>query len=115
MTGDARPAIQFRIAPLLRTDSNGDLGCYTSPLNLIVRDEILVVEEIPVPETVLPLTANHTPVPPPAFSIPTSRTNFCNNLLPCGTFAASVDTLCPKICYSFTQQSLLAGNWIVDI
>ena len=112
MTGDARPAIQFRIAPVLRTDANGELGCYTSPLNLIARNEILVVEEIPVLETVMPITANHTPVLQPTFAIPTFRTNFCSNLLPCGTFASSVDTLCPEVCYNFSQQSLLAGNWV---
>lgn len=111
MTGDARPAIQFRIAPLLLTDSYGNLGCYTSDFQLYPHIEIADVAVIPAQSTSLTPFDATSPIPPPVITVQTNRTNFCTNMLPCGVLTSQTDTVCPEVCFNFSQSSINASGW----
>ena len=112
MTGDARPVNQFRIAPFIKTDANGDMGCFNSPLSLTVRNESFTEMDSSLLESTLPLIADTASVSYSNFTILTGNTVFCQNLIPCGTFSWQLDTICPQPCYTFTENSLLADTWL---
>ena len=112
MTGDARPVNQFRIAPFIKTDSIGDMGCFNSALNLSARNELFTESDSSLLEFNLPLIPNTTPVAYSTLSLPTSNTAFCQSLVPCGTFTWQQDSVCPSPCYTFTQTSLITNSWL---
>lgn len=112
MTGDARPANQFRVAPFIKTDAFGNMGCFTSPFNLTVRTELLSEYNSPVNSYTLLLQNDTNPVPYAASLLLTSNVAFCQSLVPCGTFNWTYDSQCPVPCYTFSENSLLADSWL---
>jgi len=111
MTGDARPANQFRIAPFIKTDANGDMGCFNSPFTFTARTETIDQADTSLLEFNVPLVPDTTSVPYSNFTLPTSNTAFCQSLVPCGTFAWELDAICPSPCYTFNETTLLANSW----
>ncbi len=111
MTGDARPVNQFRIAPFIKTDADGNMGCFTSPLVLTVRDEVFTQLDVPLTAYPVNISQDNSSVPYTSLPIPTSNTSVCQSLSPCGTFNWVLDTLCPVPCFLFNENSLLADEW----
>ena len=111
MTGDARPITQFRIAPFIKTDSLGDMGCFNSAFSLNTRTENFVSFDTSLVEYTSALTSNTIEVPYFQFPMQTINTTFCQTFVPCGNFSWNTDTLCPEPCYTFNENSYLADNW----
>jgi gliding motility-associated-like protein len=43
--------------------------------------------------------------------MPTSNTQFCQSLVPCGNFSVIATSLCPAPCFTFQEESYLADSW----
>ncbi len=110
MTGDLRPASLHRIAPIMKTDTLGNMYCLTSAFQLTVRNETLGI---------LDTSLNTFPVTDPIGSLPlapgiqltTSNNLFCHQLSPCGNFSFVIDSICPHMCFTFTDNSVNATSW----
>ncbi len=110
-TGDARPISQFRIAPFIKTTKDGEMSCMTSDFPVTVRDEIML--ELDTMLNTYPVTniVDHTPLPPYSQPFQTSNTAFCQQLIPCGNFSITQDSICPISCFTFADQSKNSGSW----
>ncbi len=111
MTGDARPANQFRIAPFIKTDANGDMGCLNNTINVSSRTEQFSVFDTLLVEFAPVFSEDISPVPYAVNPLPTSNTTYCQNLVPCGNFSLTATALCPIPCFTFNEQSYLASTW----
>ncbi len=111
MTGDARPANQFRIAPFIKINSVGEMGCFTSNFPVTIREEIMSVLDTSLNTYPVLYPMDTTALPFSTLMIPTSNTSFCQNLIPCGNFTFNQDSVCPKACFSFTDHSFNTGTW----
>lgn len=110
-TGDARPVSQFRIAPFMKTGSDGEMGCLTSDFPVSTRNELFTELDTSLIKYSVPYSADFTPVPTYLPSFQTSNTAFCQQLIPCGNFASMQDSICPRSCFTFTDQSINSGTW----
>jgi gliding motility-associated-like protein len=111
LTGDFRPPTQERCAPILKTTTDGDAGCFTIPLNLVSRTEPLSVLDTSVWSSTTADTVSREAIPDVA--APTNETVYCSKILPCGNFIKTGE-LCPQVCYQFTDHSLNATSWQWD-
>lgn len=110
-TGDARPISQFRIAPFMKTDKNGEMGCLTADFPITIRNETMGEIDIMLFPYTVPYAVDPTPIPLYSQTFQTSNTAFCQQLIPCGNFTITQDSICPVSCFTFTDRSKNAGSW----
>ncbi len=112
-TGDIRPPTAQRDAALVKTDLQGDAGCYTETLNLFTTAQ-------PLNEANINLTINdptvtvtsHTPL---VFVQDISRKTLCEFITPVAQFdtTQSIEN-CPTRCLNFLDQTKfepIAWHW----
>ncbi len=109
-TGDMRPPSYFRDAYILKSDSFGQIPCYTTPIHFTVNPDTVEVSYVAITNTeVIPnvdtlMIDIATPFYPAKIE--------CENIPPIALFNATLDTICPKTCYTFTDASLnTIDNW----
>lgn len=102
-TGDMRPLTSFRNAYIIKTDSIGQIPCFTAPVNFTMNADTPEVSYVTVFKTeVFPtissVTLNeNTPFYPEVIE--------CERVPPAALFTESLDTLCPQACYLFEDKS----------
>lgn len=111
MTGDARPASLFRIAPLIKTKPDGNMGCFTNPYSISARNEALSEIDTALAVAVITDAADTTAIASPLNAPATFEAAFCEALLPCGNFSVNAVTQCPSVCYTFSDHSVNADSW----
>lgn len=107
-TGDVRPPSQYRFAPIMKTDMDGDAGCFTANLNLSERTELMTVLDTALLVYTTNYIANAQILP--EVTMPSSETVFCSHVFPCGNFTKTGE-VCPGVCYTYEDHSLNATTW----
>ena len=102
-TGDMRPPSSFRNAYIIKTDTVGQIPCYTAPINFSLSQDSLEVSYVTVTATeIFPIVS----IPVLTESTPFYATNIeCENIPPTAFFTTTLDTICPQTCYQFQEAS----------
>jgi gliding motility-associated-like protein len=106
LTGDMRPPAYFRDAFIIKTDSMGNIPCYTIPLNFTISPDSLEVSNATiVRNSVQPVIQSPALVAGnPAYP----EKMVCEFVPPLATFTFSIDSICPETCFNFTDSSINA-------
>ncbi len=104
LTGDMRPPAYFRDAFIIKTDSMGEIPCYTIPLNFMITPDSLEVSSVAIVRgSVQPLIQNPVLIAGnPAYPEKT----VCEYVPPLAIFTFSLDSICPATCFSFHDSSM---------
>ena len=109
-TGDLRPPTMFRNAALFRTDSAGMAGCFSQAVNFIQRFDSIQVIAVSLQDvsfTLLDVVASWLELNPNV-----QEHTICD--FPTANFGFSTDTICPLLCFNFSDASINASSWNWD-
>lgn len=102
-TGDMRPPTSFRNAYIIKTDANGEIPCYTAPLNFTVFPDtpevsyVSIIKNEAFPILDVPILNIDSPFYPQLIE--------CEHIPPVALFTTILDTICPQTCYEFNDMS----------
>lgn len=104
-TGDVRPPTYYRDAALFRTNSEGQIDCYTNPVNYAINATVFTSLD----ETISSIESSTIPRTTFAFTYPTdviTEKTICENPGPLAFVTSEVVDDCPAVCLDFYADNL---------